>query len=693
MSYEKVTLQPTLTARSIILMIMLSIVSPILGELMYRYTTKPYSFGGIFILNLFWMILLSQLFGKINKKWRLSSAELLVLFLPLAWCSGKYMLIQGTPTPDESIMRNLNSGIPLIVSALTDELYKQYFATHVPNFMFPAKNSELVRILYHGKSIGETVPWSQLAVPIAYWTTLQILLVLLTTSLVFIVNKPWVEIERLNYSYGVGAIYLVGTIETTEANRGLSRLFTKDGLKDPRVKAFWASFFTLGLIFNVIPVLAEFIPEIAFGAEWGHMELYIPMPRGVMPGGMWVTALVIPFLVVPMDILYTHLLMFLIVGVLYPVIGLQMGWIPWTEAMGKTSHYWFILGQQEPFPFRIIANTGVMLGIAVWHIWHLRERFKLAFSTITGGKDIIENGLSLRSLAFLTIFSFIGLLVLGIVSGVPFIIMFLWLLLYIAWRICGWRVWAEATTMDTHHFYQNLHLGLIYPVGVALNYWQHPPPPGGNPSSLLVWNAIVNVASGGANARQAFWGGDGLSIFYRLSHGARANFKHIIIAIIISSIISTVIGQVFDIWIFAHGGGISRVNAEGASGAVLASRNVLTPDPVETRAWPKRAYYGAIGFIITIIIYILRMRYTWFFINPIGVLVGLWCSTYAWINSLVVVVIRLIATRLVGARKYEEYAWPVAAGAFASIMALYPIFAIHHFLTVSWPRFTALFVP
>jgi len=695
MEKTEVKLNKALTPRSIALMLALSIIAPILGEFMYRFTTKPNSFGGIFLFNYFIFILLNELVGIINRKWKLSPSELLFLFPSIAWASGKYMLIQGTPTPQESIMRNLDGALAHFAIALTTDATKSYYLANAPPFMFPSQDRErIAQMLVNGISPGEVLPWGTLIGPMTYWILLQLLFVFFNISLVFVINRPWVEVERLTYSYGIGSIYLTELISQPTTN-GRFRFLTREGLKDPRIKAFWISFFTIGSILNLIPLLGEFIPALAFGAEWGHRWVWLPMPKGILPpGGMWVTALILPFLIIPMDILYTHLLMWFLIGVVYTQIGLYTGAIAWQDWWDTSPWGWFSLGTMDPFPYRIFANTGCMLGIAAWSIWNLRDRLKTLFGTLKGGEDVDEYGLSGRFLMIWGIASFLALLVLGSASGVPVIVMFLWLLLYMCWRITGSRIWAEATTMDSHLYGQHLHLGLIYPVGVGLGYWQHPPPAEGNPPSMLAWNAIANIASGGAGARQSFWGGDGLTLFYKMIHTAKANFKHIFIGLIVSVIIATTVGYVTDIWIFAHAGGISRVNTTGTSAGILTMGvNVLSPDTVKARTWPTIGIWGTLGFITVIALYLLRMRFAWFFINPVGVLVGTWCAPYAWLNSLIVVVIRLLALRIFGARRYEQYAVPVVAGSFAAIMLWYVPFAIWHFFDTAWPRFLSQYTP
>jgi hypothetical protein len=431
---------------------------------------------------------------------------------------------------------------------------------------------------------------------------------------------------------------------------------------------------------------------VAFGREWGQLTVYIPAPiPGMMPGFTWVTALIIPYFIIPMDILYTHVLVWVIVGIIIPVIGLQTGFIAWSDQMAVNPDYWFTLGSL--YGWRSIANIGCMLGIAVWCIWLLRDRLKTLFGTLKG-KDIDEYGLSGRLLAMWSIATFLGLLILGAASNVPILIMFLFLLLYTCWRITGSRIWAEATTMDEHLYATNVHLGTIYPIGVALGWWQHPPPPEGNPSSLLAWNAIANISSGAANARQAFWGGNGLSLYYNALHRAKANFKHIFIGLIISVVIATTIGYITDIWIFMHCGGTAKVNTEAAGPGILTmGKDVLSPDMNVNQSWPMSAVWGTIGFALTIALYLLRTRFAWFFINPLGVLVCLFAPSYAWFNSLLVIVIRLIAVRIFGAKRYTDYIVPIVAGAFAATMALYIYFAIWHFFDTAWPRFTSLYTP
>ncbi|MEM2303099.1 MAG: DUF6784 domain-containing protein, partial [Candidatus Bathyarchaeia archaeon] len=78
-----------------------------------------------------------------------------------------------------------------------------------------------------------------------------------------------------------------------------------------------------------------------------------------------------------------------------------------------------------------------------------------------------------------------------------------------------------------------------------------------------------------------------------------------------------------------------------------------------------------IGFIVTVLLYFLRLRFVWWPLHPMGFLISgaareVW--TGAWTSFLGAWVLKFITLRIGGSKAYEEYGIPAAAGVLAGFV-------------------------
>jgi hypothetical protein len=77
------------------------------------------------------------------------------------------------------------------------------------------------------------------------------------------------------------------------------------------------------------------------------------------------------------------------------------------------------------------------------------------------------------------------------------------------------------------------------------------------------------------------------------------------------------------------------------------------------------------GFIVTMSLYLLRMRFAWWPLHPLGFLLtcpqtAVW--TGSWTNFLVAWIAKWLTLKIGGSKAYEEYGIPVAAGILAGFV-------------------------
>jgi len=105
-------------------------------------------------------------------------------------------------------------------------------------------------------------------------------------------------------------------------------------------------------------------------------------------------------------------------------------------------------------------------------------------------------------------------------------------------------------------------------------------------------------------------------------------------------------------------------------------------------------YFFGFGILLGIVLYILKARFTWFwFINVPALYVGMTIVTYMWLTSLLALIIKYVAIRTVGIKRYEEYAMPACAGWILGFGAAWLPAALVNLFAVVIPRMSALWLP
>jgi len=103
--------------------------------------------------------------------------------------------------------------------------------------------------------------------------------------------------------------------------------------------------------------------------------------------------------------------------------------------------------------------------------------------------------------------------------------------------------------------------------------------------------------------------------------------------------------------------------------------------------------YG-VGFAIGIALYLLKTYVPFFwFINVPALHVGMTLANYHWLTSLIALVIKFVATRTVGIKRYEEYVTSAAAGWVIGYGAAWLPAMLVNFFTVAIPKMQALWIP
>ncbi|MEM2410307.1 MAG: DUF6785 family protein [Thermofilaceae archaeon] len=695
---EVVEFLPGITVRSLALSIPLVLLYAYLSVVVGLYTDKSGTFG-TFILPMIYLIIINEFLARANPKWRLTPQEWVFTFSLITFMGMHSFLTMHAAAhvnPPQYIWTCIPWGDYL---AFTIDSLRDYWSRAVPAVSIPPEplRFDVARMVVQGRSPGEAILWSAVLQPLFYWGLVYVFYSLISAWVAFVFGKPWAEEERLVFPLAVPSLYLFR--EATEVSTGnKSRLFD---FTLPHTKVFWAMF-AVGIISGINPILAELLPAFPIAAWWGETNVSLPFLAALWPGVYAAAIFFIPQiavgLVMPNDALITLVLCWIIFGLLYQGIGVMTGVLPYRPGMEYVWPWEDYPGVWMPFPYRFVAANGVGLSIIIWMLYRYRRRFVEVLSTLWK-RDVVEQGLSLRLATVLMLIGFFGwyaLMVAEQASPIVALLVPIWALL---WNICFARVYAEVfwhvgtgwghTWIPTYEFGRLVHGWPSYTdVG-----WDNP---NMNPAWFTVARHIANLHNWNISFSPLTAGHQ--VTLYKLAHDLRMRMTDLLVAIVLGSVIFSFVAMPLAAYFILHTkGGLNATNAAGANwwpwmAAGWYHRGYwmgtgMTPDVV---GW---LFYG-VGIALGIILYLLKTYVALFwFINVPALYVGMTIVTYMWLTSLLALIIKFVAIRTVGIKRYEEYAMPACAGWILGFGAAWLPAALANLFAVVIPRVGALWLP
>ena len=698
-----------LSARAFVLALIFEIPLLFLSFILSGYTDKPDTYGA-FVLPMLYVVLVSIALGKASKRLSLNAGELTAIFVAMALMASHSFLPKNSGGHSNA-MRVFDWTVIMDGSVFgeADWLWQRTgpagWNSLTPAMLFPTGDQRFVvgDILRNGLKPGQTFDMGLLATPMLYWMGILILYDFIGLFVVFgIAGKPWVEEERLVFPLSVPMMYLFKNTEEIDPTTGGPRIIN---LKDPKIKVFWGAL-VVGLLLSLAPFIVEVYPPAAIvipTAWWGEQTLRFPGDAlaSVLPGAYSTCVLTydqaLLWLLVPNDILYTSIMVYVVFGVIWQAYAIGAMIVPYEPGVEFLNPWDPVIGWQYPFPYMQIGSIGMGLGIALWMIWTLRGRIKQVFSTLMG-EDVVEHGLSLRGIAWFGLVSMIGWVVLETAAGAPVIMSLIMMIVVVLYSFLLARIWA-VFWWHTQHFADNAtSFRTPYYIGSQLGYWPQMGAFGDwdNPNTSFPWYIYNRTqwAVGTWTIMFTSASAGGQINLYKVAHYNRLNLKHIFVLVVMCSVVYVVLGQVISVWLMAHGGGVMNTNnwdwplwsVEGTFFSDYWQRG-------SAWAYTESLMYTAGGALVVIALYIIRLRFAWFFISPEALYGNMFLPNYNWMNAIIALVVKTVGIRTVGIRRFEEYVMPAAAGAVIGFGALWIIAGLMNFGTVVWPRFMAQYVP
>jgi len=668
-----------LTPRTIILGLGSMIFIQYASTVMQLFGNKPATFAALAVPPIWWVIV-NELIGRAKKEWRFTPAELTLLILPMYIIAGDKFILFGAPaSAGENLVGTIWMNFMFVTYGLKLEPHSAVWSGLAPPWFAP--RGEPLDMLYSGLKPGQTLIWSVFVMPSIYWAVTLILWSVLNTLIVFVITGPqWWEKERLPFLYSLGHSYIFAKSGDIDEATNKSRLFSWKN-----EKVFWVGGI-FGLILSLIPVIYEVFPAFPpLGArQWGIWSFYLPsgiLPPGTQSGGWVLTNMLYMGVLLPNELLWTALFSYVFFGLIYQYVGLQTGFLPWSP--GRELDVGSFWGWRPPWPYAYMADGGMTIGVALWCLWLARDRIKMLAGTIMKGKDVTEYGMSLRK-------GVIGFIVVSIAFiawfagfGMPAIVAIAFWVIWVVWSIGQGRVYNETQTaggMDPVLW----HVGWtwLHPIGVLFGAWTTQTPTASSAWLITEANMTATAQWGPRHSSQT----TGLiGFYYAMAHRTKSLIKHTLIWTVLVIVILALIQPFLWIYVIAHGGGIVQKGSAGIT-STIGGRGVL--DWGQITPGMDFGLYGlwtAIGIFFSIGIYLIRMRFPWFFLNPAMLIATMFTLTWMWLPSTISLVIKLIGVRVLGARKFDELARPFCCGAIVFFGSLYLVSMLYNLSTVTIP--------
>jgi len=689
---EVLELKRALTARSLIVSLVYLFCAIILTTLTWMFSQK----GEVVPVLLFPFIyptLLSAVFGKISPKMRLSAAELSLVIVVLLFTSGSI----GAAHLNDAFPDLIDKTLTAVGSGLREATMAPYFQKWVPDYIFP-KDEVILSALGSGLKPGQYLDFGKMAGAIAFWSVYSLLMFFTIFFLFFgVLGKQWVEVENLPFPEFMPFVYVALASDDFEEGTTRSRWFS---LKNPQYKTFWVCFF-IGAAFSLWPLLTQFFPVLVAGAgtqEWGYPDFNIGALAATFPGAwshvsvsweqisLWMVFL-------PTSSLATMVIMWVIFGFIYPVVGIQLGTIPYQSGMEFSWSWDDNPGNWLPFPFET-TWVGAYIAVGVLMLWTVRGRFKELWNALTT-KDVIEQGLSLRLVSILGIVTLLGMLGFQIANGVPPLSSILITVFFV--------IFVTAVGTLYGHFWH--HSGDFAGWGGQAVWWATGATLGYYPSSPGLEN--TNYAGFITGTLQTPYGNDwfvrchgigscGIGGLYKFARETKANLRDVLLGAIVLLVIGVPFAYTFYSWTLLHAGGTEHTSTWGSwahwwkygFGVTGNSENITG----QTQYGAALPWYG-LGFVLFFVVYALRMKLPWFFIDPYAMTFSQPYLEFIWFPALVALILKVIAVRVMGITRWRTYGFSIASGLAWGWTTTMLLGWLIHFTSVIYPSFQSYFIP
>ncbi|MCD6563431.1 MAG: hypothetical protein J7K23_05895 [Thermoproteales archaeon] len=669
------------TIKGITIAVLTILIGFPIAFLLQNMSTKPATYTG-FWLSPIQLVIVFELLRRASKKFHLNPQEMTMATLAGYMLMGITYWMSGYA--NEGIQEMVIDTLFYFSAAMAVSPFNQFYQKLVPSYFLPS-SQKAIDLLWNGISPGESIDWGAWMTPMLVVSLWTLIWMIMSYAWMYVLWKPLIEDERLPFPAAVptSQTIILGTSQSPDEK---PRLFD---FKNLMSKTYWI-FFLIGLIFSLQPVLAEVIPLIPAASWWGEQRIrFEPFVKSFLPvTKYWNPKIMIAVMAVlvlaPFDTLITIVLTWFVLAVIVPN---SLVWFAgWPANLAKNYR------KIPPFPYYYWNGWGIDVGIGLWMLYLLLPRFKQLFSALK--KDVEEYGASLKLVSYITILFSVLYVAFLIGVGAP-VLTALWaFVLWLIFTLASIRYFGELAGWTYMEPWGNFFAEqTLWTTGVISGAW-----PGKLPTLQSNWAmpAVLSYMSMEWFGAQSPW-----FTFqaFKVAYDTKTKPWDVFKMLIILTVIAVFYGNFFALWFVHHTGGLKSQGwfAESTRDFI---RDVLGANVVAT-VWPDWAWQNpgyALGLslsgIITVFaIYLIRMRFPAFFIDPIGITAAIGWFEGIWINALLALIIKYLVLRFGGPKLYEERALPAVAGFSMGYGFFYIFAALNELFVVALPSFNVHFVP
>lgn len=557
---------------------------------------------------LFALVILNLLLTRLSPKLRLSSAELLTIYVMsavstvLSSSGGMHFLIPTITAAHYFSRMNPENG------------WSELFMKYVPKSITQS-NPEALKAFYAGNAALNLQQWAS---QILIWCAFLIIFTTATLCIVYILRKQWIEREHLPFPTVMLPLELA-----------------KEGTPLLKDRLFWIATITTFCIvwWNTLSVNYPSMPRINLRAT--DLSANFPSPPWNAMTPLSVTFF--PFAIGIGYLLSTEVVFscwfFFVISKLEMVFGSAVGWS--TGAAGV----------QSVFPWLSYQSAGSFLGLAGVSIWisraHLKDVYRAAFQD-NPNNDPEARGYRLAVMGL--VFCVLAMIAFTVVAGASLPIALVWVVLMLAYLIAATRIRAET--------------GNAWPVGPEVDAFRFMMMAGGTGMFKAAdLTALTYVRA--ATAQQDFRGVcmthqlDGFKI------GDSAGIKpgKMAGAMMLAVSLGVIISFVIALYVWTKYGALAKTDTwRSMMGKASFDRlggwlKLKSPQPPDTGGMMG----VGLGAGFTMLLSYMRMRYVWWPFHPVGYCMSTtWLTYNTWMPFFIAWLAKIIIIRAGGMKLYKR---------------------------------------
>jgi len=628
---------------------------------------------------IFLVLLAISMISYYTKKFRLTPQECTVLYL--IGFAGTASVFMHRPYLDFGIGNQTGQFMSPIIFMAMHPTWSEELKDLIPPILRPA-NEDAFNAIWYGRGMD----WSAWAGPIAFWIVYLLSFVLWSLFLALLSRKQFIEVEQLPFPGAIpyGMLISYTTVSSTDEKPFLLR---------GESKFYWLGFI-FGLILSAPMLYAYFAPVPPFFYGVAPLNL-TPFLGTVLPGAhlnitfAWHVYFFMVSFLFTIQVLASAIVTWLIIGVIYPVIAVSQGLAPLYPGGSPFQYGWNV----GPFKYNWVLFLGLILGIGATSIFIGRKHYMATIRSAFRGTKLPEEeetGICYRTIWIGLILTTIIMIGCYVALGTPVHLAFLIIVFAVLYWIAFIKMEGESEVAVWYGGLRSPIGVLFWDIGQATGAWTTAPAK--NITHVATRISLWTQFSSQAPARIAL--NPGLATLQmKVGDYTGTDIKDVVKAIILATGIMVPISFILYLWWNGIWGLSGLTGSEidwsvGGAGASYINEHTTTMPYAlgEGDHW----LWTIVGFVLAIVIMFARMRYSWFWIHPVGIATG---TIFMNMITLMMVsfIVKYVVLKLGGAKAHNEMLIPAVIGLMSSVsLIIFSLFTMRFFVE-AWPRIATKF--